>query len=359
MGRQTNRAPLALSEEDEGHLGKLSRSATAPVREATRAKVLPKCAGGMSIARIQREVGVSRPTICKCIDKALAADARAGLKDRHHRPRAPEILPDARAWAISVACQTPKALGFAAELWTVSALTKCLQGAAEAAGCPRLARISRSSVWKLLQEEELKPHRVRHCLERRDPDQDARCADGLPRRVPRVARGRADGVGASDVHGVGGREAGGAGARQRRPGPAPGAGRAAGVVPGSRVRAPRNGVRPRRPGPARRACPGQRRVPPPQPRVRRPARTAARALPAGRRHSRRPRQPLGARLPRDHGLSGDAAGALRMRPHPQARLLAQPDRVRLLEDGGAPSCATSASTRWTNSRPASSRASTR
>ena len=149
------------------------------MREATRAKVLLKYAGGMSITRIQREVGVSRPTIYKCIDKALAAGARAGLKDRHHRPRAPEILPDAKAWAISVACQPPKALGFAAELWTLSALTKYLQGAAEAAGYPRLARISRSSVWKLLQEEELKPHRVRYYLERRDPDFDRKMREAL------------------------------------------------------------------------------------------------------------------------------------------------------------------------------------
>ena len=39
MARQTKRAPLYLSEEDRAYLGKLSRSATAPVREATRAKV--------------------------------------------------------------------------------------------------------------------------------------------------------------------------------------------------------------------------------------------------------------------------------------------------------------------------------
>ena len=73
--------------------------------------------------------------------------------------------------------------GFAAELWTLSALTRYLQGAAEAAGYPRLARISRSSVWKLLQEEELKPHRVCHCLERRDPDFERRM-----REVPKVCR---------------------------------------------------------------------------------------------------------------------------------------------------------------------------
>ena len=179
MARQTQRAPLELSEEDRAYLGKLSRSATAPVREATRAKVLLKYAGGMSIAQIHREVGVSRPTVYKCIDKALAAGARAGLKDRHHRPRAPEILPDAKAWAVGVACRKPKDLGLAAELWTISALTRYLRGAAEAAGYPRLARVSRSSVWKLLQEEELKPHRVRYYLERRDPDFDRKMREVL------------------------------------------------------------------------------------------------------------------------------------------------------------------------------------
>lgn len=179
MARKTNRAPLALSEDDQAYLAKLSRSATAPVREVTRAKVLLKYAAGVSISQIQREVGVSRPTIYKCIDKALAAGARTGLKDRHHRPRAPEILPDAKAWAISIACRQPKALGLAAELWTLSALTKYLRGAAVAAGHPRLARIGKTSVWRLLQKEELKPHRVRYCLERRDPEFDRKMRDVL------------------------------------------------------------------------------------------------------------------------------------------------------------------------------------
>lgn len=179
MARETKRAPLALSEEDREYLTKLGRSATAPVREATRAKVLLKYAARTPIAQIQREVGVSRPTIYKCIDKALAAGARAGLKDRYHRPRAPEILPEAKAWAIGVACRQPKDLGLAAELWTLSALTKYLQGAAEAAGHPRLARIGKTSVWKLLKEEELKPHRVRYYLERRDPDFDRKMRDVL------------------------------------------------------------------------------------------------------------------------------------------------------------------------------------
>jgi len=78
-----------------------------------------------------------------------------------------------------VACRRPKELGLAAELWTLSALTRYLQGAATAAGFPRLARIGRTSAWRLLQEEELKPPPARYCLERRDPDFDRKMHDVL------------------------------------------------------------------------------------------------------------------------------------------------------------------------------------
>ena len=179
MARRTGRAALQLSESDREMLTTLSRSATATAREVTRAKVLLKYEAGLSITQIQREVGVSRPTIYKCVDKALAAGVRTGLRDRYHRPREPEILPDAKAWVVSVACQQPKELGLAAELWTLSALTAHVQCEAEAAGFPRLSRISRSSVWRILQEQDLKPHRVRYYLERRDPEFDRKMREVL------------------------------------------------------------------------------------------------------------------------------------------------------------------------------------
>src|SRR5512136_2235455 len=97
MARETGRARLVLSESDRQTLVELSRSRIAPIREVERAKVLLHYAEGVSISDIQRQLGVSRPTIYKCIDKALAAGVRAGLKDAFHRPKEPEILPDAKA----------------------------------------------------------------------------------------------------------------------------------------------------------------------------------------------------------------------------------------------------------------------
>lgn len=80
MERQTRRPPLELSKDSKNFLIELAGSKTASTREVTRAKVLLQYANGMSITSIKRLVGFSRPTIYKCIDKALAAGVQTGLK---------------------------------------------------------------------------------------------------------------------------------------------------------------------------------------------------------------------------------------------------------------------------------------
>ena len=112
MAGKTKRAPLALTDMQRSMLVELAGSRTAPVREVERAKVLLKYAEGASITDIQRAVGVSRPTIYKCVDKAIAAGVLVGLKDRFHRPKEPEITPEAKAWVLSLACTKPKTMGW-------------------------------------------------------------------------------------------------------------------------------------------------------------------------------------------------------------------------------------------------------
>lgn len=82
MARRTGRAPLLLSAEQRSMLSELAGSRTGAQREVERAKVLLACAEDKSSTEIQRALGVSRPTIYKCIDKALAAGVAAGLRDR-------------------------------------------------------------------------------------------------------------------------------------------------------------------------------------------------------------------------------------------------------------------------------------
>lgn len=170
MARKTARAPLALSDDLKKMLTELSGSRTAPFREVERAKVLLLYADGVSISEIMRRVGVSRPTIYKCLDKALAAGVQAGLKDTYHRPREPEILEDAKAWVVSLACTKPKDHGLSSELWTLSALAKYVATHAVETGFPRLAQAVKTTIWRILNEQDIKPHRIRYYLERRDPD---------------------------------------------------------------------------------------------------------------------------------------------------------------------------------------------
>src|SRR4030066_1835628 len=120
MAGKTKRAALLLTEDQKKMLKELSRSRTASAREIDRAKVLIGYADGISIAGLQRQTGGSRPMIYKCIDKALAAGVRMGLKDAYHRPHEPEISDEARAWVASIACTKPKDHGLAAGLWTIS-----------------------------------------------------------------------------------------------------------------------------------------------------------------------------------------------------------------------------------------------
>jgi transposase len=170
MTGKTKRAPLTLTATHRSMLAELARSRTAPVREAERAKVLLKYADGASMTDIRRDVGVSRPTIYKCIDKAVAAGVLVGLKDRFHRPKDPEITPEAKAWVVSLACTKPKDHGLAAELWTLSELAKFVGNRALESGFPRLRDTNKTTVWRILNERDIKPHRIRYYLERRDAD---------------------------------------------------------------------------------------------------------------------------------------------------------------------------------------------
>jgi transposase len=179
MSRRTARAALKLDEQQRSMLKQLAGSRTAAQREVERAKVLLSYADGLSPTEIQRALRVSRPTIYKCIDKALAAGVAAGLRDRYHRPHAPQISEAAKAWVIDLACRKPRDLGLAAELWTLSALARYVTAHAEQAGFSRLAKANKTTVWRILDAHKLKPHRVRYYLERRDSDFERKMAEVL------------------------------------------------------------------------------------------------------------------------------------------------------------------------------------
>lgn len=67
----------------------------------------------------------------------------------------------------------------AAELWTISGLAQFVSERAETAGFPRLAHAGKSTIWRILDENEIKPHKIRYYLEKRDPDFDRKMQEVL------------------------------------------------------------------------------------------------------------------------------------------------------------------------------------
>lgn len=179
MARKSERATLVLTPEQTSQLKTLAASRTEPAREVDRAKVLLGYASGTSITEMQRQLGFSRTMIYRCVDKALAVGAEAGLKDKYHRPHKPEITDAAKAWVVSIACTKPKDHGLAAELWSISALARFVSSGAEAAGFARLCKAGKSTIWRILNEHEIKPHKIRYYLEKRDPQFDRKMQEVL------------------------------------------------------------------------------------------------------------------------------------------------------------------------------------
>lgn len=149
MANKTHRPPLILSKIHRQMLADLSRSTTAPDRQVKRAKVLLKYADGYSIADIRRQVGVSCPTIYKCIDTALAAGVEQPLNPTFTTKK-PEILDDARNWVIGLARSKPRDHGLAADNWSMRVLARHVAEHAIGAGFPRLANAGRTTVWRIL-----------------------------------------------------------------------------------------------------------------------------------------------------------------------------------------------------------------
>ena len=179
MPRKSQKAKLILDEKQKEQLNKISQSRKAPVREVQRANILLRYSEGIPITDIKKMAQVSRPTAYKWIDKALAMGIEEGLKDKYHRPKEPVITEEAKAWVISLACKKPTDLGYAAEMWTRSALADHVRRYCSEAGHDCLKKAVKATVQRILNEHPIRPHKIAYYLERRDPEFEQKMADVL------------------------------------------------------------------------------------------------------------------------------------------------------------------------------------
>ena len=175
----SRRAELKLSSSEIEMLTALSQSRSEPAGRVQRASMVLRYHAGDTVSEIARTLRTNRPRVERCVSKALDLGVAQALADLPGRGRRPAMTVEARAWVVSLACQKPKDLGHAQELWTTRLLAKHVRKYCEAVGHPSLAKLGRGTVSKVLSANQVHPHKIQYYLERRDPEFDAKMVQVL------------------------------------------------------------------------------------------------------------------------------------------------------------------------------------
>jgi Homeodomain-like domain len=170
------RFELAMSGQDIGRLTGISRSRTERASRVERAQMLLAYREKPSFCAVGEKLGVHHQ---RCVERTLAYCALAALDDRPRPGKEPTITPEAEAWLVSLACDKTKEHGYAHELWKTRLLARHAREHGPAAGHECLARLVQGTVCKILGQEEIKPHKVRYYLERRDAEFEQKMAEVL------------------------------------------------------------------------------------------------------------------------------------------------------------------------------------
>jgi len=170
---------LSIGGDDLARLETIARSRTEPAIRVERARMLLAYRADPSSTAVGQRVGVMRHTVRRCVVRAQRCGVMAALDDSPRPGKPPRLTPEAKAWLVSLACQKAKDLGYPHELWTTRLLARHVREHAAAAGHPCMASIVQGTVCKILARHEIKPHKVRYYLERRDEAFDAKMADVL------------------------------------------------------------------------------------------------------------------------------------------------------------------------------------
>ncbi len=170
---------ITISEEDVAYLKSLIKTRTIQSQVVDRARILLWKSEAKTDKAIADGLGISVNTVRRCVDRYLNSGIDLAIFDDERSGRPVEITDDAKAWIVSTACQKPCDLGYAAELWTLSALHRHIQAHAEEAGYPRLKAVTKPWLQKYLKKMDIKPFRIKYYLERKDPDFEDKMHDVL------------------------------------------------------------------------------------------------------------------------------------------------------------------------------------
>jgi transposase len=170
---------LAMTDEEVARLTAISHSRMEPASRVERARMLLGYRETPSFFAVAQRLGAHHQTVQRCVERALAYGPLVALDDRPRPGKEPTITPEAKAWLVSLACDKAKEHGYPHELWTTRLLARHAREHGPAAGHRCLARLVQGTVCKILNREEIKPHKVRYYLECRDAEFEQKMAEVL------------------------------------------------------------------------------------------------------------------------------------------------------------------------------------
>lgn len=170
---------LQLEDKIRLELEKIVKSRTYSSGQVKRAKILLLYNSGEKVTEIAKQMNTNRPLVERCIDKAQAFGPMEALEDLPRKGRNQTITDDAKSWVLSIACQRPADLGYAAETWTYSQLIKHIRANCVCNGYSSLSRIGKGKLNSILSNSNIKPHKISYYLEKRDPEFDIKMASVL------------------------------------------------------------------------------------------------------------------------------------------------------------------------------------
>ena len=158
-----------MSDGDRTALQGIARSRSEKAGRVLRARLLLAYREAPSFYAVGRQVGVAHQTVTRCVERARDHGVMAALSEQPRPGKVPTITIEAKAWLVSLACDKAKDHGYPHEIWTTRLLTGHAKEHCVAAGHDCLSRLSQGTLCKILARQEIKPHKVRYYLERRDP----------------------------------------------------------------------------------------------------------------------------------------------------------------------------------------------
>jgi len=179
MAGWRNAFELAIGEEDLAALEAITRSRTESASRVERARMLLLYREEPSFFAVAQAVGVHHQTVKRCIERALVYGPIAALDDRPRPGMEPKITAEAKAWVVDLACRKAKEFGYPHELWTTRLLAQHAREHGPALGHSCLVELGQGTLCKILNNRQIKPHKVRYYLEQRDPEFRQKMAEVL------------------------------------------------------------------------------------------------------------------------------------------------------------------------------------